>query len=216
MSHYETDAEQVERLRKWWKEYGWALIVGVAIAIIIVVGWQVYTRYEQHKAQHASLIYATMMSNSHDGQMKSATEAAKSLTTDFSGTAYADLARLWMAKQAVKNHQYDDALADLQHVQVHGKMSSLREMANLARAEILLQLKQPEQALATLGQIYDKAYIPRVDEMKGDIYFFMKKYTQARQSYQAAKAAFDRQGIPSTFVQMKLASVPYQSSKDNN
>lgn len=208
MSYYTTDAEQKEKLLKWWKEYGWASILGVVLAIVIVVGWQVYRRYELRQAQHASLVYATMLSSSYAHDIPSAQSAAKALITQYSGTSYADMARLWLANQAVNAKQYAQASSELKQLADHGHMSALRQIAVLRLASIDLQLKQPKQALEALGTVYDKGFMARVNEYKGDAYWQMNQPEKARAHYQQAVAEYQQAGVPAPAVAMKLADVP--------
>lgn len=208
MSDYSTDAEQVEKLRKWWKDYGWATTLGVVLAIVLVVGWQVYRRHELGKAQNASLIYATMMSNSHDNNTASANSAAKALIKNFPGTSYSDLANMWLAKYEVTQKQYQKAMPYLEQVQAHGSMKSLRQIASIRRSEILLQLNKPNNVLIALGQIYDNAYLGRIDELKGDAYWLLKNSSDARRWYQSATQAYQKVGLPAPLVAMKLADLP--------
>lgn len=215
MSTYLSDAEQIEKLRKWWKEYGWATILGVALAIILVVGWQVYQRYKLHQAQHASLVYATMMSSSYDGDMSSAKAAANDLIKQFHGTSYADIANLWLAKQAATASNYDQALTYLETVEAHGHMSALRQIAALRRAEIYIQLKQNKLAMTALATTYDKGFTPRIDELKGDVYWQMKDFTNAKTWYQQAQQAYDKAGLPAPMLSMKLADVPDTVTANN-
>lgn len=215
MSHYTSDAEQVEKLRRWWKEYGWATALGIVLAIIIVVGWQVYRRYESHKEQGASLIYTTMMSNSYDKNFTSATNAANALIKDYAGTSYADLANMWLAKYAVTQEHYQQALQYLQKVQAHGAMKSLQQIAAIRRAEIFLQLDKPKMTLAAIAQVYDKAYMGRIDELKGDAYWAMKNLDSARRWYQLSSQAYQKVGLPAPLVAMKLADLPQMAHATN-
>ncbi|PIQ44030.1 MAG: hypothetical protein COV52_09055 [Gammaproteobacteria bacterium CG11_big_fil_rev_8_21_14_0_20_46_22] len=208
MSYYTTDAEQKEKLLKWWKEYGWATILGVVLAVVIVVGWQVYRRHQLHQAQQASLVYATMMSSSYAHDLSSAKSAANALSTQYSGTSYADMAHLWLAAQAANAKHYQQALSELKQVSEHGHMKALRQIAVLREASIQLQLKQPSLALKALDTVYDKGFIARVNEYKGDAYWQMNQPEKARAHYQQAVAQYQKAGVPAPAVAMKLAGVP--------
>jgi len=206
--YYTTDEQQVERLRKWWKEYGWATTLGVVIAIVIVVGWQMFRRHELAKAQQASLVYATMMSADYAQQTDVASQAADILKKKFSGTSYADLANLWSAQNAVSKQQYPAAIQSLEAVRLHGHMTTLRQIAAIREAQIDLQLKKPAQAITRLSTVYDKAYQPQIDEVIGDAYLMQTKTEAARTAYENALAGFTKLHLSSSLLEMKLANLP--------
>jgi predicted negative regulator of RcsB-dependent stress response len=36
---YDTEEEQVEALKRWWKENGQATLAGLVLGIIVILGW---------------------------------------------------------------------------------------------------------------------------------------------------------------------------------
>ena len=42
MEVYETEEQQVEAVKKWWKENGVSLIVGVVMGLSAIAGWKYY------------------------------------------------------------------------------------------------------------------------------------------------------------------------------
>src|SRR5690606_41345251 len=57
-----TDEEQIEALRAWWRENGRAIIAGVVIAIVALIGWQQWDAYKQRRAELASQDYQAFRS----------------------------------------------------------------------------------------------------------------------------------------------------------
>ena len=142
---YLTEEEQVERLRAWWKEYGLAIIAGIIIAIVVVITWRYYNAYETRKSQAASLIYTTMVNSVLSQQTQSAQQAANALVTEYASTPYAAYAALWLAKQAVMQKQYQQAITQLNWVLDHSSAKAIEQVARLRLAQINLQLNQPQQ-----------------------------------------------------------------------
>ena len=60
MDEYLSDKEQVERLRKWWRENGWFLIGGVAIGLLALYGYRQYFAYQDRQAETAAALYASV------------------------------------------------------------------------------------------------------------------------------------------------------------
>ena len=205
---YLTDEEQVERLRAWWKEYGLAIVAGIIIAIIVVVGWRYYSSYKTKVSQSASLVYTTMINSTFSDQQASAIQAANTLKTKFSKTPYAAYAALWLAKNAVEQNNYQQALSQLQWAQQHTSMPAVAQVALLRMAEINLQMNKPQQALQLLKTVKDKAYLGLVDEARGDAYLQMKNTAAATAAYQQALKNLPQPDRSRPLLAMKLASLP--------
>ncbi len=205
---YLTEEEQVERIRKFWKEYGLAIVAGIIIAIIVVLGWRYYKGHEARRSQAASLIYTTMINGTLGGQIDSATAAANSLKKDYASSPYASMAALWLAKQAVAKHQYDQASTQLQWTLDHAKMSSLRQTARLRLAQIRLQQANPEAALQLLTKVDDSAYLGMIDEIRGDAYLQLKQTAKANAAYQQALKELPEPDRTRPILAMKIADLP--------
>lgn len=205
---YLNEQQQVEQLKAWWKEYGLALVAGIVIAVLIVLFWHYYQRYEMTKTQQASLIYTTMINSDLSQQEQSAIDAANSIIKQYPRTSYAALAALWLAKDALQKQDYPSAEHQLQWVTDHAKMNSLRQVARLRLAYIALQQQQPKIALQILNKVDDKAYLGLVSEIQGDAYLAMNNVDQARQYYQKAMQELPDPTLTQPLLAMKLADLP--------
>jgi len=205
---YETEEQQVEQLKKLWKEYGWSTIIGIALAIAIVFGWRFYQSYRIQHAQKASLVYERMMMDVLNHQWSDATSQAQMLRQQFAHTPYAKLAAFTLAKQAVSNKKYDKASTQLQWVINHASDDSFKQIAQLRLARVDLELKQPHKALQTLKTIHSDAYAGVVNETRGDAYVQLGQLDKAKAAYELAltKMADDSPSRP--VLQMKLADLP--------
>lgn len=205
---YLNEQQQVEQLKAWWKEYGLALVAGIVIAVLIVVFWRYYQRYELAKSQQASLVYTTMINSDLSQQEQSAIDSANSLISQYPRTSYAALAALWLAKDALQKQDYPTAEHQLQWVVDHAKMNSLRQIARLRLAYIALQQQQPKIALDILSKLDDKAYSGLVSETQGDAYLAMNNVEQARTYYQKAMTELPDPTLTQPLLAMKLANLP--------
>ncbi|MDX1697340.1 MAG: tetratricopeptide repeat protein, partial [Thiohalobacterales bacterium] len=112
----ETEEQQVEELKKWWKENGSAIVTGVVLGLAILFGTRAWFSWQEGKAQQASVVYNLMMQMAEQGDSKTATDNADRLIADYSGTPYASLASLLLARFRTEEGNLDAARAQLQWV----------------------------------------------------------------------------------------------------
>jgi len=52
-----TDEEQLEQNKEWWQRNGMPLLMGGALAVVMVFGWQFWQKHQLNQAQTASTDY---------------------------------------------------------------------------------------------------------------------------------------------------------------
>lgn len=200
-----TDKEQIELIKKWCREYG--VVIGIAIVIGLAVGfgWRYWHRHKVVKAEQASIIYTEMQNAASQKKFTVAQALAARLMTQYRSTPYAGMGALLSARDAVLQSNLKLALDKLQWVIKNSKMASLKQIARVRAARILLATKQYQAALNILKTVDDPMYQPLIDSVKGDIYRALGKNKLAQQSYQAAKNGFENSGIVDPFLNMKIS-----------
>jgi predicted negative regulator of RcsB-dependent stress response len=205
---YMTEEQQVERLKAFWKEYGLSIVGGIVLAIALIIGFRYYRSYKTNKAQEASLVYTTMVTTAMSNNDASANNAAKVLIKEYSSSAYADFAQLWLAKRAVDQKQYPAALKALRWVLVHGNMESVKQVTRIRLSRVYLQMQEPAKALSALATMNDKAYQGLVAELQGDAYLQRGQINRARVLYQKALKTLPNPAQSRPLLAMKLADLP--------
>lgn len=201
---YESEAEQVEHLKKIWREYGVATIVGVIIAITLGFGWRFYQQRHEHILEHASMRYEQLLTSVVNGNAAAVEVQANRLIDRYPHTPYAEFAALQLARQDVYQNKLADAESKLRWVTKHGDSPALREVAKVRLARVLLAEKQPQQALDVLNTTADeKAYVGIALEVKGDALLALGKTTEARAAYEAAMKAFPGFEATQPLLEMK-------------
>ena len=66
MATYETEEEQLEALKKWWKENGRSILLGLLLGVLIIAGWRGWQAYQANRAESASTLYEQMESRSEE------------------------------------------------------------------------------------------------------------------------------------------------------
>ncbi|CCE22202.1 tetratricopeptide repeat protein [Methylotuvimicrobium alcaliphilum] len=203
MAIYETEEEQVEALKRWWKENGRSTITGVIVGIVIIVGWNIWQNYKENQALQASALYAQLLNAQNEGNLESAEKIAERIQDQFGGTAYSDYAGLFDAKIRVQQGDLAAAQQSLEAVAKKGS-DEIAQVARLGLIRILLAKGEYEQGLQMIAEAkYSEGFSGAYEELKGDLYVALDRLGEARTAYQAAL----RSGHKSPLLQFKLDDI---------
>jgi predicted negative regulator of RcsB-dependent stress response len=201
--------EQAEYVKKWCREYGFGILIGIIFAIFISWGWNYWRQAQENNLLIASMQYEHLVSAITSSEnTPTLNSLADGLLKNYPYTPYASLAALQLAKLAVNQNNLTEAANRLIWVVDHGHDLSLQTIANLRLARILLAQNQAKEALNRLSKNEDKAYIPIFLEERGDILNNLGHRQQALQSYLAAKQAFGNI-IEQPLLERKINNLAY-------
>lgn len=201
MAAHLTEEEQLEALKRWWKQYGNALLVALAVVAAGFFGWNQYKKHQQRQAEAASSAYAKMM----EAEGEAAGAAAKSLIEEFDGSLYADFARFEEARLAVEAGDLDTARQRLQQVADKAADRQLRPLARLRLAKVLAAQGDIDAALKQLEGEVPGAFVSAYAEAKGDLFMAQSRLSDARTAYESALTALtDPRSMRRGLVQLKL------------
>lgn len=208
LTEYMTEQEQIEQLKKWLKQNGLTILAGVALALITVSGWHYWQRYHTKVLTHASGIYDEMLTLRAQNDTNGTVIQAKRLLSHYPNTPYAQIAAFMLARDAANSQHYPEAIKQLTWVIDNSDTSSLRQIAKIRLARVLIAEKKPDDALETLKKIDDKSFAGLIDETKGDAYFSMKNNNKAHEFYQLALNELPKEeAAQRPLLQMKLDNV---------
>lgn len=198
---FETEEQQLEALKKWWKENGKQIIVGTIIGFSLIIGWRYYLDYSQKQTSAASALFEQIISNP-DNSIASVDKAAifEKIKKDYSATPYLLSAGLVLAKSYYDAGEKDKALDTFDYVISNSKDKVMTLVAKQRKARVLIDLAKPEEALLVLAVDVDQAFKAIFEELKGDAYTLLG-------DVEKAKSAFDQALLHSsgdkTTLQMK-------------
>ena len=215
MSVYMTETEQLEVIKNKWLKIQRPVTILLTVILVCFSVYRYWTYHVQQVNQHASQVYEQMMVSFSNQDNKALRAYANTLTTEYGGTVYADVARLTLAKYFVAHKQYPKARAALDAVASHGKMPAMRQIAMFRVARILFAEKSYQAALDHLKNITLTSYMPLVNELKGDVHAAMGQYKEALALYKKAANEGQQRGIGNPFLDMKTNDMALleQSSK---
>lgn len=213
MTEYLTEQEQIQQLKNWIKQYGFTILAGIVIALLITSGWRYWQNYRNKILSHASVIYDELLTLRAQNNIDGASVQAKKLLSHYPKTPYAQMAALMLAREAVLKKNYDEAINQLNWVLDHSKDYSLREITRIRLARILITENKPEAALNLLNKWDDKNFIGLVDEVRGDAYMAQNDRNAARHSYQLALSEIPGAEINRPVLQMKYDNLAIENNK---
>jgi len=194
VSSHLSEEEQIESLRKWWQENGRALIIGVVVAVVLVLGWDAWKQQKARMQAEASVAYQNLLDTIgtpgtvlDDVAFTTAKHLTERLQADASSTAYATYAALLMARVYVDRDDLAAAGLALQWAVANAADKTLEDLARLRMAQVQFALGQADEALAALQAFPADSYLTAlVLQLKGDILVSRGDRAAALEAYQAA------------------------------
>jgi predicted negative regulator of RcsB-dependent stress response len=203
-----SDDQQAEVVRRWLRDNGAFLALGVAGALGGLFGWQQWQGYERGEAEKASELYEEIVAAIGGARVEQAEVVFAELSAQHPGSTYVDQARLVLARSLMDRSDFDAAGEQLEAVVSHSDAAQLRQVASVRLARVLLQQRRFDEALAALDRTADpsSAFAPRYEEVRGDVYYAQERFDEARAAYRAALSSEQRQPaiIDRIYVQAKL------------
>jgi predicted negative regulator of RcsB-dependent stress response len=203
--------EQVERLQAWWRE-NWAwLLSGIAIGILIIIGYFYWTNRQAATAEQAGLLYRQLVAASDRNDFARMEALQGQLAADYGSTPYADQGNLLVARMYVETGEYAKAATLLRDVIDGAEDTELRTIARLRLARVLIQDDKADEALALLQPDDAGAFTGLEQQVRGDAFYAKGDMEGARAAYAAALAASPALGPQDReFVELKLQDLGTQ------
>lgn len=202
MEIYDTEEEQVEALKRWWKENGQAMIVGLALGIVAIFAWSYWQDYKKEQQIHASTLYEELLKASDANKKDTVDKLSLRIQEQFKGSEYAVYSQLLLAKSKVEQNDFAAAKQILQAIAA----SSDKQLSHIARirlVRLMLATGEYEQGLKVVNEVDARAesgFSGSYDELTGDLYLALNRIDEARSSYQNAL----RNGQQSPLLQFKI------------
>ena len=199
----ETEEEQVEKLKAWFKENGASIVLGIIIGVGGIGGYNYWMHMQETAAAEASSHYTQMIEALSAGNNDAVQKQADILLSDYASTDYALMGQLALAKSHVVNGEFENAEAALQQVVGNAAQKPIAYVARTRLAAVQVQAGQYDAALTSLAIEFPSQFAARVEELRGDIYALQGKSAEAIEAYQKAQLA-DPQPANGEFLQQKL------------
>ncbi|GKT11723.1 MAG: hypothetical protein ISEC1_P0692 [Thiomicrorhabdus sp.] len=153
MSRYETEEEQVEAIKTWWKKNGTQALGLLLVGVIAFSGWRYWTNTQYVSSANASSLYEILQMNAQQGSFGEVSREALKLMQEQPNSPYAVGAAMLYAKYSLEKGEAEEALTQLNWVTTHAKDFQLKNAAHLTIARVQIDLKAFDKARESLSAL---------------------------------------------------------------
>lgn len=196
--------EQSELVQKWLRENGISIIVGIAIGLVGIFGWQQWRNHQARNEDQASQLYRQVQVAQESGKPDVAAQLTDTLMKDYTKSPYTLFAVSDQAKQQLEAKQPDKASASLDWAEKHAAEPALKSLTLLRTAQVALARNDGKSALATLDRMPAGSFQGLTQELRGDVLVKLGRADDARKAYQAALSSLSDQAPQRGALQMKI------------
>lgn len=203
MTEYLTEQEQVELLKQWIKQYGLVILAGLLISLATITGWRYWQARQQRILNHASAVYDEMLTARAQNDTNNTRVQSEKLFSHYTGTTYAQMAALMLARDAIYQKNYAEAEKQLQWVIDNSSIRSFQQIARIRLARLLINENKAKDALTLLETVNDKSFNGLTNEVRGDAWVALKDSNKARDAYKQALDDLPNAEVIRPLLQMK-------------
>jgi len=205
-----SEEEQIEALKKWWKENSSSLITGVLLGLSVLFGAKAWFGYQETQALNASGLYIRVMEALGRNDTQQVRTFAEEIMNNYSGTAYAPPTALALARVAVDQGEYEAARSHLEWALEHADNEAMRHTVRLRLLRLLIDGKDYDQAASLLAGVAEAdAGVYRYGDTvaRGDLALARDRRSEARDAYKEALEIQPQQTTDGELVRMKYENL---------
>jgi len=180
-----TPEEQDERARKWLKDNGPALAIGIVLGLGAIFGYEQYKDSKLSNAEQASALYDAALSEVNDSSLSNIDAQVKELKESHASSSYAAKAALLNAKKLAVS-DLDAAYSELQWVVDNAPEYGLQHTARLRQAKIKVAQGDLDSARALASFTPTQGFESNYSEILAEINAKQGNFDLAREQYQKA------------------------------
>ena len=207
MDAYTAEAQQIEEIKKWWRENGLSIVLSLTLGISAIFGWRYWQAARIEQAEAASTLYSEMIISLRNENQTEARDSAEMILAEYENTAYGVFAMLALARLAVDDSDMDAAETHLRRALDNNSDASFAHVIRLRLIRVLISRDKLDEARSLIASPKKGEFASSYDELMGDISVLQGDLETARSSYQQSidKARADGRDIST--VELKIDNI---------
>ncbi len=175
-----TEEEQVEIIKKFWKENGKSILIGVIVGISVMFGWKWYQGYKLDYETQARNLYIALESDK-----KSAETIYHNLQNNYAKSSYSKFANFLMAKYYFEDKNHQKAIEFLTPM-IQAEDDFLAHIARLRLANVYLDLNEYSKAIDILNIENVGKFLAQYEMLRGNINLAQNNNIKAKKHFENA------------------------------
>jgi len=189
MQDFETEEQQLEALKKWWKDNASSLFIGLAVGGLSLASWNFYQQTQYQHSVEASDMYVSVIAQAEASAGSTLDSSiVDKLVAGYADTPYAALSSMVVAKHEISSGNIDQAVSRLQWAIANAVEEEVKHVAQLRLARVMIAQKKYDEANNLLSSKHAVAFDAMYEELKGDMFVAKGELEQARIAYDKAIA----------------------------
>jgi len=213
MSDYLSDEEQIERLKKWIKNYGNSALTGILLALIAFFCWQYWDKSQNLKNMETMAQYQKIAKDSENAVTDKAAQSrfisnVQALVKAHPDSVFALQALLLQAKVTGEQGEWagaEKALTQAMALKIDDQ--GMLNIVQLRLARVQAAQNKLDAALATLKNVSAPAFSASVNELRGDIFLQKNDVKSAKAAYESAWAALVKRQQSRELLKVKMNEI---------
>ncbi|KAA8981937.1 MULTISPECIES: YfgM family protein [Gammaproteobacteria] len=204
--------EQWEAFKRWWKQNGSSVLMGIAIVVLGIAGWQYWEAREASARAEArqgfDSVISTLQSDKETEERLSTMEyALDNLKDSQPDSPYTVFSAMVAASVYMEESRAEDAVEELEWALEQAGGQPLPRVIRLRLARAQLASGEAEGAIATLEGLEDAGeFAPLFHELRGDAHHAAGNEDAAREAYQAARESHG-EDVNDRLLEIKLSDL---------
>ncbi len=198
------DHEQSERVKKWIKEYGFSIVLGLVLAFGGIFGFRQWQDHQVQQRFLASEYFDVIQRELDAGEIDIAAEQFGNLREAVPRSSYVVLSGILLAGAYVDDGQLEPAARLYREVLDHRGLDSLGPVVTLRLARVLEAQGELDEAMALVSGDAPAGFKSAWAELRGDLLMARGDYEQARLAFQEAIDNISGQGGNRRLLQLKI------------
>ena len=207
MDAYTSEAQQIEAIKKWWRENGLSIVLGLTLGVSGIFGWRYWQDVKVERAESASILYSDMIASLQNEDGAESRDIADRILAEYENTTYGVFALLALAKLAVADDDLVAAETHLRRALKQSRDDTFSHVIRMRLIRVLIGQDKLDKASNLISRQKKSGFASGYDELMGDISVLQGEFETARNSYQQSIDKARAEGRDISTLELKLDNI---------